>query len=184
VLVVRQFLPIRRPPFRELLIGFLASTDRRPDVEPVIVEDAQPDDVPRLLEIRHAAFARHAPAAYSPAEVATLLADVSQDELQEMIASRQLFVARTATRVIVGLAGWKGTQLRHVYVDPAYTRRGIATRLLGHVEADFRTRTGATRIEAGVALHAEPFYQARGYQLVRRAQAWDGSAYLEMVRPL
>jgi GNAT superfamily N-acetyltransferase len=153
-------------------------------VEPVILEGAQPDDVPRLLEIRHAAFARHAPAAYSPAEVATLLADVSEDELQEMIASRQLFVARTAARVIVGLAGWKGTQLRHVYVDPAYTRRGIATRLLSHVEADFHTRTGATRIEAGVALHAEPFYRARGYQLVRRAQAWDGSAYLEMIRSL
>jgi ribosomal protein S18 acetylase RimI-like enzyme len=155
-----------------------------PDMEPITVEDARPDDVPRLLEIRRAAFARHAPAAYSPAEVATLLADVSEDELQAMIASRQLFVARTAARVIVGLAGWKGTQLRHVYVDPAYTRRGIATRLLGHVEADFRTRTGATRIEAGVALHAEPFYRARGYQLVRRAQAWDGSAYLEMTRTL
>jgi ribosomal protein S18 acetylase RimI-like enzyme len=156
-----------------------------PDVvESVTVDDARPDDVPRLLEIRHAAFARHAPAAYSPAEVATLLADVSQDELQEMIASRQLFVARTDARVIVGLAGWKGTHLRHVYVDPAYTRRGIATRLLDHVEADFRTRTGATRIEAGVALHAEPFYQARGYQLVRRAQAWDGSAYLEMTKGL
>jgi ribosomal protein S18 acetylase RimI-like enzyme len=158
-------------------------------MEPVTVEDARPDDVPRLLEIRHAAFARHAPAAYSPEEVATLLADVSQDELQEMIAARQLFVARTAARVtaarvIVGLAGWNGTQLRHVYVDPAYTRRGIATRLLGHVETDFRTRTGAARIEAGVALHAEPFYRARGYQLVRRAQAWDGSAYLEMVRTL
>ncbi len=153
-------------------------------MEPITVEDAQPDDVPRLLEIRHAAFARHAPAAYSPEEVATLLADVSQDELQEMIARRQLFVARTAARAIIGLAGWKGTQLRHVYVDPAYTRRGIATRLLGHVEADFRTRTGATRIEVGVALHAEPFYRARGYQLVRRAQAWDGSAYLEMTRSL
>jgi ribosomal protein S18 acetylase RimI-like enzyme len=153
-------------------------------MEPITVEDARPDDVPRLLEIRHAAFARQAPAAYSPAEVATLLADVSQDELQEMIASRQLFVARTAARVIVGLAGWQEGKLRHVYVDPAYTRRGIATRLLGHVEADFRTRTGAARIEAGVALHAEPFYRARGYQLVRRAQDWDGSAYLEMTKGL
>jgi ribosomal protein S18 acetylase RimI-like enzyme len=153
-------------------------------VEPVIVEDAQPDDVPRLLEIRHAAFARHAPAAYSPEEVATLLADVSADELQAMIASRQLFVARTAARAIVGLAGWKDNRLRHVYVDPAYARRGIATRLLGHVEADFRTRTGATRIEVGVALNAEPFYRARGYQLVRRAQAWHGSAYLEMTKSL
>jgi GNAT superfamily N-acetyltransferase len=90
----------------------------------------------------------------------------------------------TAARVIVGLAGWQDGKLRHVYVDPAYTRRGIATGLLSHVEADFRTRTGATRIEAGVALNAEPFYRARGYQLVRRAQDWDGSAYLEMIKSL
>jgi hypothetical protein len=96
----------------------------------VTVDQARPDDVPRLLEIRYAAFARHAPAAYSPEEVA------------------------------------------------------IATRLLRHVETDFRARTGATHIEAGVALPAEPFYRARGYQLIRRAQDWDGSTYLEMTRAL
>jgi ribosomal protein S18 acetylase RimI-like enzyme len=152
-------------------------------VDPVTIEAAQPADLPRLLEIRHAAFARHAPAVYSPEEVATLLADVSPDELGEMIAHRQLFVARTAG-VLVGLAGWKDGRLRHVYVDPDYTRRGIATELVGQVEADFRARTGATRIEVGVALNAEPFYRARGYQLVRRAQAWDGSTYLEMTRDL
>jgi GNAT superfamily N-acetyltransferase len=116
--------------------------------------------------------------------VATLLADVSEDELRDMIAHHQLFTARTTGGLVVGLAGWKGPNLRHVYVDPAWTRRGIATRLLRHVESDFRTRTGATHIRAGVALHAEPFYRARGYQLVRRAQAWDGSTYLEMARTL
>ena len=153
-------------------------------MEPVTVDAARPDDVPRLLEIRHAAFARHAPAAYSPAEVATLLADVSADELHDMIAHRQLFTARTAGGTVIGLAGWRGGNLRHVYVDPAHTRRGVATQLLRHVEADFRARTGAAEIRAGVALHAEPFYRARGYQLIRRAQAWDGSSYLEMTRVL
>ncbi|HEX3750513.1 MAG TPA: GNAT family N-acetyltransferase [Streptosporangiaceae bacterium] len=150
----------------------------------VTVDEARPDDVPRLLEIRYAAFARHAPAAYSPEEVATLLADVSEDELRDMIAHYQLFTARTADGTVVGLAGWKDANLRHVYVDPAWTRRGLATQLLRHVETDFRTRTGATEIKAGVALHAEPFYRARGYRLIRRAQNWDGSTYLEMTRDL
>ena len=47
-----------------------------------------------------------------------------------------------------------------------------------------RTQTGAGRIRAGVALHAEGIYLARGYRLVRRGTAWDGSAYLEMQKEL
>lgn len=89
----------------------------------------------RLLEIRHAAFSRHVPSAYSPEQVRTPPADVDESELRAMIGQRQLFVARDAGRV-VGLAGWKGERLRHVSVDPDHIRRGIASRLMAHVEAD------------------------------------------------
>jgi len=147
----------------------------------VRVHHASGDDIPRLLEIRHAAFSRHAPLAYSAQEVETLLGDVDVDELRRMIEDRQVFCARTADQV-VGLAGWLGGNLRHVYVDPGQTRLGIASRLLVHVEADFRKRTGAAEIRAGVALHAECFYLAAGYEMVRRAKAWDGSEYLLMVK--
>lgn len=147
------------------------------------IELAAAADVPRLLEIRHAAFSAQAPAGYSAEEVQTLLGDIDEGELRKMIAARQLFVARHDGRV-VGLAGWKGTKLRHVYVDPAHTRRGIATALLAQVEADYLARSGRTEIRAGVALHAEPFYRANGYRLLRRATAWDGSTYLEMTRVL
>jgi GNAT superfamily N-acetyltransferase len=140
-------------------------------------------DIPRLLEIRHAAFSRHAPSAYSAEEVQTLLADVDELELREMISRHQLFVACCAGQV-VGLAGWKGQRLRHVYVDPKQTRRGIATKLVGRAEADFREQTNAGQILAGVALHAELFYRRIGYDLVGRRRAWDGSEYLEMVKKL
>jgi RimJ/RimL family protein N-acetyltransferase len=140
------------------------------------IEPAAPDDVPRLLEIRHAAFAAHAPAAYSAAEVATLLADVDPAELRRMASAGRLFVARRPGRRIVGLAGWQEDRLRHVYVDPEHARQGIATALLARVERAMP----AALIKAGVALHAEGFYRARGYQLVRRDTAWDGSGYLEM----
>jgi GNAT superfamily N-acetyltransferase len=62
--------------------------------------------------------------------------------------------------------GWQGAGLRHVYVDPDHTRQGIATRLLSHVEADFRDRTSARQITAEVVLPAEPFYLANGYEIV------------------
>jgi GNAT superfamily N-acetyltransferase len=152
------------------------------------VEYADETDSPRLLEIRYSAFSAYAPAAYSETEVATLLDDVDEGELREMIGQDQLFVAIATTgtpgRGITGLAGWTGRRLRHVYVDPGHTRQGIGTALLRRVEADFARRTGAREITAGVALHAEPFYVANGYTLVRRAIAWDGSEYLEMAKPL
>ncbi len=150
---------------------------------PVEIGPADAADVPRLLAIRRAAFAAQAPAAYSAREVATLLADVDPAELTALAAAGQLFAAR-AGDAVVGVAGWQGDRLRHVYVDPAWTRRGIATALLHRVEAEMRERAGVRAIRAGVALHAELFYRANGYEVVRRATAWDGSAYLEMVKRL
>ncbi len=144
---------------------------------------AAEEDIGRVLEIRHAAFSRHAPSAYSPEQVRTLLADVQDSELHEMIQQRQLFVARLGGRVD-GVAGWTGDRLRHVYVDPDRTRRGIASQLVAMAEADFGHRTGLDRILAGVALHAEPFYRRIGYQLIERRRAWDDSEFLEMAKQL
>jgi nucleoside-diphosphate-sugar epimerase/GNAT superfamily N-acetyltransferase len=140
------------------------------------IDLASPADVPRLLEIRTAAFADQAPAAYTPEQVRTLLDDVDPDELRAMIAAGQLYVAIVDGR-IAGLAGWWQGQVRHVYVDPAYVRRGVGTRLLRRVEEHFHGT-----IPAGVSLHAEGFYAANGYRVVRRATAWDGSGYLEMAK--
>jgi GNAT superfamily N-acetyltransferase len=147
------------------------------------IRDAAGADVPRLLEIRYTAFARHAPSAYSPSEVTALLDDVDEAEIQEMISARQLFVACSADAV-VGLAGWKDGWLRHVYVAPGHERRGIATGLVAHVEADLARRTGARTIRAGVGFQAEAFYRAIGYAPVQRLRAPDGSEYLEMARRL
>jgi hypothetical protein len=88
----------------------------------MVIDKADHPDVPRLLAIRHAAFTAQAPAAYSPREVATLLADVDPDELPTMIDAGRLSVARSGDE-IVGLAGWRDHRLRHGYVDPAATWR-------------------------------------------------------------
>ncbi|GAA2538902.1 hypothetical protein GCM10010435_02720 [Winogradskya consettensis] len=148
-----------------------------------MITPAHPTDVPRLLQIRRVAFEAQAPVADSPREVETLLADVDPAHLVAMAASGRLFVARIG-EVITGLAGWEDDRLRHVYVDPPFTRQGIGSALLHHVEHDFRTRTAHPAIYAGVAMHARDFYRANGYVLDRQAVAWDGSAYLEMSKPL
>jgi ribosomal protein S18 acetylase RimI-like enzyme len=82
---------------------------------------------------------------------------------------------------ITGVAGWKDMNVRHVYVDPPQGRQGIGTKLVRHVERDFRERTRASEIRAGVAVHAKDFYASNGYEVVTRAKAWDCSDYLQMV---
>jgi GNAT superfamily N-acetyltransferase len=143
------------------------------------IEPAGSDDLARVLQLRHDGFSVHAPRSYTAAEVQTLLEDVDPAELATMIEDRQLFVAKQDGRV-VGCAGWKGANLRHVYVDPDETRRGIGSALVRHVEIDFRERTGAARIRAGVGLQAEIFYRSIGYDVEGPAVASDGSRYLFM----
>ncbi|GAA3599195.1 hypothetical protein GCM10022223_13290 [Kineosporia mesophila] len=143
------------------------------------IRPATADDLARVLELRHDGFSVHAPKRYTLHEVQTLLADVDPAELGMLIERRQLFVATENDRV-VGCAGWADMRLRHVYVDPAETRRGIGTMLVRHVEIDFRERTGSARIRAGVGLQAEDFYRFIGYTFDEHATAADGSRYLFM----
>lgn len=140
-------------------------------------------DLDRLKAIRHAAFATHAPSAYTATEVENLLADLDESELVGMVTAHQLFVA-AITEEVVGLAGWRGTNLRHVYVAPGRERSGIGSRLVAQVEQDLRRRTGASEIWVNSVLYARGFYEANGYRLRTTGRAWDGSRYLRMVKTL
>lgn len=58
--------------------------------------------------------------------VENLVDDFDEMEFADMIGQCQLF---TAVDVAVrGCAGWKGSNLRHVYVRPGSERIGIGTR--------------------------------------------------------
>jgi GNAT superfamily N-acetyltransferase len=140
-------------------------------------------DLGRLREIRHAAFSAHAPGAYSPEEVENLLGDLDEAELADMINEHQLFVA-VADGEIRGLAGWRGINLRHVYVTPGAERTGTGSQLVARAERDFKKRTGASEIRVGAVLYAKGFYEANGYEVLRKDIAWDGSEFFQMIKRL
>ena len=144
---------------------------------------ANRSDLGRIIEIRHNAFSRMAPSTYTRAEVETLLDDYTEAEFLEMISDKRLFVT-AIDGVIRGTAGWAGTHIRHVYVDPDFFGLGIGTELVTCAEADYQERTHQDFIHAGVILYARWFYEKCGYTLVVRAKAWDGSAYWHMRKKL
>ena len=141
------------------------------------------EDVQRILEIRAETFAHFAPQSYSSEEVETLLGDVRESELREMTENGTLFVAE-AGGVVIGCGGWQGELVRHMYVLPGETRRGVGSALLRALEADYQRRTGNASIRAGVVLYAQGFYEKNGYKLVEEAVDWDGSKYLRMRKAL
>ncbi len=145
------------------------------------IEVATLEEIPRLLEIRQAAFSAQAPTFYNEEEVRNLLEDVDPSELAEMIKAKQLFVARRGEEM-VGLAGWKDDRVRHVYVEPSSVRDGVGSALLAHVEADYRRRTNSAEIKAGVGFQAQGFYEANGYEVLFRDKDWDGSEYFQMIK--
>jgi GNAT superfamily N-acetyltransferase len=135
-------------------------------------------DIPAILAVRHQAFASQAPQSYTAEEVATLLADVDEQELVVMVERRQLFVADDDGEV-TGCAGWLDRNLRHVYVAPPAMGRGIGRDLVRHVEAQCAA-AGECELTAGVVLYARSFYEGLGYETLSRELAWDGSAYFSM----
>ena len=136
----------------------------------MLIRLAEAGDIDVVEALRYAALSASAPSVYSPREVAELLDDLDVDELRAMVGDRQLFVAET-DGLIVGCAGWRGENLRHVYVAPDSERGGLGTRLVARAESDFRDRTSAAEIHVGSVLYARQFYEKLGYELVGKDRA-------------
>jgi predicted N-acetyltransferase YhbS len=143
----------------------------------------QSNDISHILEIRKRAFSHFAPSAYSPKEVQTLLDDVNVSELEEMIENKSLFVAKE-NHTVVGCGGWFGESVRHMYVSPEETKKGIGSTLLRVLEEDYKNRTNNSIIKAGVILYARLFYEKNGYEFLQIDTDWDGSKFNRMQKKL
>jgi predicted N-acetyltransferase YhbS len=143
----------------------------------------EPEDISKILEIRKKAFSYFAPAVYSPKEVETLLSDINESELQEIVSNQSLFVAEVDGQVI-GCGGWLGDSVRHLYVLPQMSKKGVGSALLKVLEKDYRKRTHKSIIKAGVILYARPFYEKNGYEFLKEDIDWDGSKLNRMQKKL
>jgi len=144
----------------------------------MLIRVAESGDTEVVVALRHAALSASAPSVYSAREVVELLDGLDVDELRAMIEDRQLFVAET-DGLIVGCAGWRGKHIRHVYVAPDLQRSGLGTRLVAHVESDFRDRRSASEIHVASVLYARGFYEKLGYELVTEERSGSEPFYMK-----
>jgi ribosomal protein S18 acetylase RimI-like enzyme len=143
----------------------------------------QLDDIAQILQIRRNTFLHFAPSSYSPQEVQNLLDDIQESELREMVANKSFFVAEIDNQ-IVGCGGWLDESVRHMYVSPKMTQKGIGSKLLETLENDYQEQTNNSSIKAGVIVYARVFYEKNGYEIIQEDIDWDGSRFYRMRKNL
>ncbi len=79
---------------------------------------------------------------------------------------------------LAGFCCWSPAEVRGLYIHSAWARRGVGTALMDRAEAAI-IESGASRIHLGASRIARPFYEGRGYRMVRKLE-WKSRGGLVM----
>ena len=133
----------------------------------VTVRTADPADAPTLVSIKRDAiegltgdaYTADQKTAWAPDEAATaeFRAALDADSFQVLVAEAD------DTVVGYGVLNAEAATIDALFVRPFWTRDGIATRLLSHLEMSAAV-FGCDSLSAVVALNAVPFYEQSGYE--------------------
>ena len=132
-------------------------------VTPVVIRPAQPEEIPPALDLAKRIFQEF----IHPGENTAANYDTEHETM---------FVAAAGTRV-VGMASQRdGCHIRKLYVEGAWHRQGIATRLLGAIIQSM----GAERVTVNSSPYAMPFYLNYGFMPTGEEIQADGFVFTPM----
>ena len=154
-------------------------------LQDVTIRRATAGDIPALLEMQRCSVDRLVRRDYTREQVDAFLTHVGTLDPQ-VVEDRTYFLAESGGRIAV-CGGWSfrvpflerqqapngkaappskaegGTAyIRSVFVHPDWTRRGLASRIMRHIEAEVVARA-FTRIELTATLTGVPLYRKLGY---------------------
>lgn len=98
---------------------------------------------------------------YPAAEINRLLQSFTAEKVATLLQHRQTLVALVGEEV-VGTGAIQGTEVKSVFVEPDWHRRGIGTALMRELEK-IAARDRIERLEVSSSLSATQFYSALGY---------------------
>lgn len=131
----------------------------------LVIRAARPQDAEAICRVQHAAVNRIPEGA--PAEVVNAWSGACSPESvrRDMIHGVAGFVALLDNE-IVGFAVLAGDTVRVVCVHPDHAGSGLGSALLAKLEME-ALRRGVRALRVSASPKAKPFYQSRGYQVVR-----------------
>ncbi len=140
-----------------------------------LVRRATAADVPALAALYAACARDMGPAVYSPAQVAAWASfGRDTDAFRHYVLDADTWLLQPMADPAAAPDGFCGAgadgEVHSLYVRPALTRRGLGSRLLGHVLEQARQR-GCTRFAAWVTPFSRPVFGRAGFRLVETVQA-------------
>lgn len=138
------------------------------------IRKAQPSDMERITAIQVESLQKLCAKSYRDRDLQALIRSKQRDRNWD----ETIFVAETSAGV-VGFCALSNISpfIQAVFVHPDWTRQGIATELIAALEAEAVERQ-IKRLIVNSSLTAEPFYRARGYQVIKaRHHIWVGKGW-------
>ena len=144
----------------------------------ITIRPARPEDVRPALALAIRVYMIYSAPLYSP-EAVEYFPNKCRDEerIREFMDGKHLMFAAWDGETLVGMAAQRGESVSHLYVEPAYHRRGIATKLMDALIAAM----GAPRITLGSSPHGVPFYLKYGFVPTDAEQRKYGAIWQPMV---
>ncbi len=157
----------------------------------VTLRPAEEADIPALHDLIERSVRGLQADDYSPEQIAGALGTVLGLDTQ-LIRDRTYLIAEVEGR-LAGCGGWSyrktlfgsdrrsgredllldpnhdAAKIRAFFIDPSYTRRGLATAILAACEKA-AIAAGFRRFEMGATLTGVPLYLARGYHVLERIE--------------
>jgi|SRR5581483_635224 len=136
----------------------------------MLIRDYRPEDAPVLARLFFETVHRINSRDYSPAQVSAWAPAIPASERwHARLAASETVVAAEADRVL-GFASLEADgHIDLLYCDADCIGRGVGSALLARLEAGARRRALA-RLYTEASITARPFFERRGYRVLRRRE--------------
>jgi putative acetyltransferase len=136
------------------------------------IRAARPEDAPAIRVVHESSIRGLGPAGYTAAEVESWVGVLTVEKYVEamMLGDEAFIVAEAAPADggdgVIAFCSWARDEVKGLYVRPGWARRGVGTALLRLAEAAI-VGAGHRTIRIGATLVGRPFYESRGFVVLR-----------------
>ena len=144
----------------------------------ILIRRATPEDEPDIIRIQCRAISVLGTKDYNPKQIKALLRSKSKPRF----ASEIILVAEIAGSIVAIAAMLSSSNvISAVFVEPNFTRRGIGSLLLQHLERE-SVNNKVPVLWVSSSLTGQNFYRVNGYSEVEKINFVLGSSYIPCMR--
>jgi len=125
-------------------------------------------DLPQIRQLFFDAITNVNVKDYTPEQINVWSSGVGNIERWEKKFSEQLFIVATDSETLLGFTSLlQNNYIDHLYVNHLYLGKGVASRLIHHVE-NIALKNSVKELKSDVSITALLFFEKKGYVVVKR----------------